>query len=113
MRPAVHASSTSSFMRSSIEVLESRIAPAGLVAVTYDAPTGVLTITATTDPLDPSANHSVHVFPTGANTFRIEANDDTDIGGFGAYLDETGKLTAVTYTGGEGGDLFQINNFKS
>ncbi|HEV7406770.1 MAG TPA: hypothetical protein VGO11_27725 [Chthoniobacteraceae bacterium] len=101
-------------MRSSIEVLESRIAPAGAVAVTYTPATGALVITASDN-----LAHSIHVFPTGPNTFRIEGQPiDGDLGPVTAidtfaYEDVTGKLAAVRYVGGNGDDALHLNNFKS
>jgi hypothetical protein len=101
-------------MRSSIEVLESRIAPAGAVAVTYTPATGALVIAASDND-----RHSIHIFPTGVNTFRIEPqhidgdlDPDTTIG-TDFYRDIIGKVTSVQYTGGDGYDEVKINNFKS
>lgn len=100
-------------MRSFIEVLESRIAPASVVNVAYTPATGKLDITSG-DPAGMDEAHAVHVFPTGPNSFRVEAQGTTTIGPGGAFFqDFTGKLTTVNYTGGDADDTFTINNFKS
>lgn len=89
-----------------IEVLESRIAPAGLVDVNYNAATGALTLTG-----DGAAN-SVGVFQTGTNTYRIEGLA-TDIETGGSTFMDIGKLTSVTINSGGGVDLYQLTNLKT
>jgi hypothetical protein len=89
-----------------IEVLESRIAPAGLVTASFTA--GVLTLDG-----DVAAN-DVHVFNTGPNTYRIEGNaTDIKLGtSTAAFQDITGKLTSVVINGQDGDDNFQLGNLS-
>lgn len=90
-----------------IEALESRIAPAGLITATLDA-AGTLTLLAN-DGLD----HSIHVFNTGLNTYRVEgdAGTSTSIGTNGnPFTDILGKVTSVIFTGGAGADSLTTTN---
>ena len=89
-----------------IEVLESRIAPAGLVAATYVSSTGELTITG-----DIAAN-DVSVFQTGPNTYRV-FGDSTDINTVGNTSFDLGKLTKLTINGGDGDDDFDLFNLRT
>ena len=61
--------------KSSIETLESRIAPAGVVTAGYDAITKILTLTG--DGVDNDAS----VFKTGPGTYRVVGNATTTIVG--------------------------------
>ena len=91
----------------SLEILESRIAPAGLVDVAYDAATGELTLTG--DGLE----NDVHIFPTGPGTHRIEGINATDIEGVGTAFFDIGKLTKLTIVGGASGDEFTLKNLRT
>jgi len=84
-----------------LERLEDRIAPAGLVTVDFS--NGVLTI----DGSD-GANHEVHLVKTGVNKFRVEGVA-TGINS----LDNTsetfrGELKHVLIEGGAGNDQFEV-----
>ena len=90
----------------SIEPLEDRIAPAGLVTVTYTAATGELTLTG-----DAAANQA-SVFLTGPNTYRIEGFA-TDINAVGVTFLDIGKLTKLTINGGDSSDSFNLLNLRT
>ena len=86
---------------SSIEVLECRVAPAGLVTVEYTAATGVLILTG-----DDLAN-TVSVFPTAAGFHRVEVSDGTALSTGGTFYD-FGKLTSVAFLGGGENDVLTL-----
>lgn len=90
----------------SIEPLEARIAPAGVVTATYIEATGELTLTG-----DAVAN-DVSLFQTGTNTYRIEGSG-TDIDVVGTTFKDIGKLTKLTITGGDGSDSFSLLNLRT
>ena len=90
----------------SIEPLEDRIAPAGVVIATYVADTGELTLTG--DTLD----NNVAVFQTGTNTYRVEGNG-TAINVIQSNFLEIGKLTKLTIVGSDGGDTFTLTNLRT
>jgi hypothetical protein len=90
----------------SIEILEDRIAPAGLVTVAYSATTGELTLTG-----DLAAN-IVSVFQVGPNQYRIEGAATTLNPGGVTFMD-IGKLTKVTILGGVGNDEFSLFNLRT
>jgi hypothetical protein len=88
-----------------VELLEMRIAPAGLVTTTFL--NGLLTI----DGGDGS-DHDVSVVKTGANTFRVTGND-TGINTVGvASKNYQGVLTGVLFEGGAGADIFAVSNLS-
>ncbi len=90
---------------SSIEPLEHRIAPAGLVAATLV--NGLLTINAA-DGLD----HDVEIVKTGLTTFRVTGLD-TAINVQGTTSKNfSGALTGVLIEGGAGGDAFNVTNLS-
>lgn len=95
----IHRSST-------LEILEDRIAPAGIVDVQYDAATGELTLTG-----DGVANE-LSVFLTGPNTYRIEGLA-TDIETGGTSFFDIGKLTKLTFLGGAGADTLELFNLHT
>ena len=72
-----------------VEPLEDRIAPAGLVTVTYSSVTGVLTLVG--DDLD----NSLDVVRTGVDTHRIEGLNGTLLTSSGGPVPpDIGKLTS-------------------
>ncbi len=90
-----------------IEALESRIAPAGIVAITYDAITGILTLAG-----DASAN-DVSIAKTGASTHRILGLGGTDLTVNTvptpiAGLADIGKITSITFNGGASADTLAL-----
>jgi hypothetical protein len=90
---------------SSLEPLEQRIAPAGLVTVTFA--NGLLTIGGAD-----GADHDVAVVKTGLSTFRVEGHE-TDINLLGQTSKNfTGALTGVLYEGGIGADTFEATNLS-
>ena len=83
------------------ERLEQRIAPAGLVTVTFSK--GLLTI----DGGD-GADHDVVILRTGTNTYRV-TGDGTDIGEVGQTSKNLrGTLKNLLFEGGIGADLFEV-----
>ncbi len=88
----------------SIEPLENRIVPAGVVTAVYDAATFTLTLTGD------GVNNEVNVFQTGASTYRVEGVA-TSINA-ATFLD-IGKLTSLTIDGGAGSDTFTLNNLRT
>ena len=91
---------------SSLEILEDRIAPAGVVAVAYNAGTGELTLTG-----DIAANE-VHVFQTGPATHRIEGVAATTLTG-GVTVQDIGALTKLTILAGDGADRITLDNLTA
>ena len=89
-----------------IEVLESRIAPAGLVTATYVSATGELTISGDI------ASNDVSVFQTGPNTYRVFGNA-TDINTVGNTSFDLGKLSKLTINCGDGDDEFDLFNLRA
>lgn len=89
-----------------LELLEARIAPAGLVTVTPGIAPGEFTLTGD------GADNDVHVFQTGPKTYRIEGID-TDIGAPGTAFLDIGKLTKLTIDGGAGSDQFMLTNLRT
>ena len=91
---------------SSVEPLEQRIAPAGLVTASFA--NGLLTVTG----FD-GADHDVELVKTGTNTFRLEGSD-TSINLPGVTSKNfTGTLSRVVYEGGSGADTFTVTNLSS
>ncbi len=94
---------TSTF--SSPEPLEQRIAPAGLVTVTFE--NGLLTIIGAD-----GADHDVALVKTGASTFRLDGFA-TDIDILGQTSKSfRGALTGVHFEGGAGADTFEVSNLS-
>ncbi len=90
---------------SSLEPLESRIAPAGVVTVTFMD--GVLTIGGAD-----GADHSVEVVKTGLNSFRVDGTD-TGINVVGTNSkDFRGVLKHVQIEGGAGADVLELTNLR-
>ncbi len=89
-----------------IEPLENRIAPAGIVTAVYDPVTFELTLTG--DGLD----NSLQIFQTGANTYRLES-ETTNINAVGIGTLDIGKLTKVTFDGRDGMDGFGLANVRT
>ncbi len=87
------------------ERLEQRIAPAGLVTLTFT--NGVLTI----DGAD-GADHDVSLVKTGAYSFRVDGNA-TDVGVLGqASKSFRGVLKGVVFEGGSGADTFDVGTLS-
>ncbi len=84
---------------SSLERLETRIAPAGMVAVTFAS--GLLTITGVD-----GADHDVEIVKTGTSTFRVEGNATgiNDVAVFSKSF--RGTLSRVVIEGGRRGGFF-------
>lgn len=87
-----------------IEILEQRIAPAGLVLVDYDEKTGVLTLEG-----DGAANLFSITKAVSGKGYRLEG-DGTDIDTAGASAMDLPKLTAVTIKGMGGDDSISLLN---
>ena len=87
------------------EPLEDRIAPAGLVTVSYSA-AGVLSLSG--DNLD----NSVDVFKTGADTYQIKGLNGTMLSSSGGPVSvlNVGKLSSVTINGNGGADDFGLTD---
>lgn len=94
------------FLRfTSPESLEQRIAPAGVVAVSFA--NGLLTISGAD-----GADHNVEVLKTGTNQFRVQGTG-TDVNVVGeSSKDFTGVLKHVVITGGVGADNFQLTKLS-
>src|SRR5262245_24114450 len=88
-----------------IELLEDRIAPAGVVTVVYSSTTGELTLTGDVD------DNNVAIFQAGLNQYRIQGNAGTLLTGNVAAID-IGKLTKLTFTGAAGADTLSLENLK-
>ncbi|MDB6150244.1 MAG: outer rane autotransporter [Chthoniobacter sp.] len=88
---------------SSPERLDERIAPAGLVTVTFA--NGLLTIAG-----PDGADHNVEIVKTGVNAFRVEglATDINELGQTSKSF--RGALTKVLIEGGAGADKFVVTN---
>lgn len=102
----------------SIEPLESRIAPASLLTVTYDVVSGALTLAddVANNAVGVDADNGFAIFKTGANTYRIVDSGGTDIGAPGVTFRDIGKVTSLSITGDEGADnsfLTGLNALKS
>jgi len=101
----MHLLSMKRSLFSSIECLESRIAPAGLVTVTFS--NGTLTISGAD-----GADHDIEIVKTGTSTFRVEGNatgiDDV------AQTSKSyrGTLNHVIIQGGVGADTFKLTNLS-
>lgn len=93
------------FYFTSPERLEERIAPAGLVTVTFL--NGLLTINGAD-----GADHDVEIVKTGTNTFRVEGNA-TDINDLGQTSKSfRGALKDVRIEGGAGADTFKLTDLS-
>ena len=87
------------------EILEERIAPAGLITATFLH--GVLTLNGAD-----GASHNVTVVKTGPRTFSVEGNS-TDINTVGQTSESyRGALTSVDIEGGSGNDIFALTNLN-
>lgn len=91
---------------SSLEILEDRIAPAGLVDVNYNEATGELTLTGD------AVSNSVSLSQTGTNTYRIEGIG-TDIETAANLFQDIGELTKLTFVGGAGDDTLRLFNLHT
>jgi hypothetical protein len=96
-----------------LEPLESRIAPAGLVAVNYNATTGALTLTGD------SAANAFDVIFVAPGVFRVLGQDDagtltdTFIGQAGDTAMTFAKVTSLTISAGEGNDAIRLFNLRT
>ena len=90
---------------SSIESLESRIAPAGLITVAYNAATGALTLDGA-DNLD----HSARIFQPAPGVLRIEGESGTEIESAGNVSFDVKRVLSLTINGGAGIDSFSLTN---
>lgn len=101
----MHLSPMKSPLVSSIECLESRIAPAGLVTVTFVG--GILTISGAD-----GADHNIEIVKTGTSSFRVDGNatgiDDVAINS----KSYRGTLNHVVIEGGTGADTFELTNLS-
>lgn len=89
-----------------VEILEARIAPAGLVLADYNAVTGELTLSGDEAP------NQVTIFQTGTNAYRIVGHG-TDIDAGGNTFRDIGKLTKLTLEGGAENDTFALQNLRT
>ncbi|HEX8311728.1 MAG TPA: hypothetical protein VF614_10445, partial [Chthoniobacteraceae bacterium] len=91
---------------SSLEPLEQRIAPAGLVTATFAD--GLLTINGTD-----GADHNVEIVKTGLNKFRVDGIG-TDVGAAGETSKSfKGVLKTIDINGGIGADTFTLTNLSA
>lgn len=96
----------------SLEALETRIAPAGIVAVDYNEATGELTLTGD------GASNAIDIFQVAKGVFRIEGRDDsatgtsTSINEVGNGGDTIQKLTRLTLNMGAGDDEIDLSNLE-
>lgn len=91
--------------RTSLEPLEERIAPAGLITATFVH--GLLAIQGSD-----GADHNVSITKTGSATFRIDGNA-TDINASGVTSKTFhGVLRSVNIQGGAGADVFALTNLS-
>ncbi len=99
----------------SIEALESRIAPASLLTVTYDAATGALALTddLANNATGAAADNLVSILKTGANTYRIADAGGTDIGATGVAFLDIGNVTSLSLIGDEGADAFFVTGVNA
>src|SRR5690349_21316018 len=87
------------------ERLESRIAPAGLVMVSFL--NGLLTLTGTD-----GADHDVEIVKTGPDTFRVDGHA-TGINEVGTSSKNfRGDLSHLRIEGGAGADTFKLTNLS-
>lgn len=97
----------------SLELLENRIAPAGLVLMEYNEKTGELILTGDDAP------NAIEIFQVAPGTFRIEGKDDagtltkTSIGEDGNGATTIKKLTSLTINLGGGNDEVDLANLRS
>ena len=94
---------------SSLEILEDRIAPAGVVTVTTNA-AGEFVIDGD------NADNQFSVFQTAPNTFRIEGLTGTTLtvdGTAGLLSFDFTKLTKITASGNGGNDVFNLSNVST
>jgi len=90
---------------SSLEILEERIAPAGLITTTFLH--GVLTVNGAD-----GASHNVNIVKTGPLTFSVEGNS-TNINTVGqASINYRGPLISIDLEGGSGNDTFVLTNLS-
>ena len=82
----------------SIEPLESRIAPASLLTVTYDVVSGALTLAddVANNAVGVDADNGFAIFRTAANAYRIVDAGGTDIGATGVTFLDIGKVTSLS-----------------
>jgi hypothetical protein len=93
----------SNILTGSIESLEQRIAPAGLVSAAFV--NGMLTIGGAD-----GNDHDISIVQTGLNTFRVEGHDTAiNVAGVSAKTYH-GVLTGISINGGSGADTFAITN---
>lgn len=88
-----------------IEPLESRIAPASLVTVAYDAKTGILTLTG-----DAADNELFILKAASGKGYQVQAGTNTSIDG--AASQDFAKLTAVKFIGGGGTDYIELKGIS-
>src|SRR5262245_7087681 len=91
---------------SSIEILEDRIAPAGIVTVVAGAP-GEFTLTGD------GADNQISIFQTESGKFRIEGLTGTTLNPGGVTSIDTNTLTRLTLIGNDGNDTFTLGNLKT
>jgi hypothetical protein len=96
----------SSLLSSSFELLEDRIAPAGIITVVENAP-GDFTLTG--DLLD----NAIIIFQTTPGSFRFEGFTGTVLDPGGVSSMDFTKLTKLTFIGNGGGDTLTINNVST
>jgi hypothetical protein len=93
-----------------VEILENRIAPAGIVTVAYSPTNGELTLTG--DLLD----NSIFIFEFGPNQHRVAGAPGTLLGPDSLEFMDVGKITNLIFTGSSGEDeltLFQLKTLTS
>lgn len=89
-------------LTSSLEHLEARIAPAGLVTLNYDAKTGVLQMNGD------GQDNGFSIYRTGPASFRIAGDSSTMIHSVAETFFDLGKLTSVLINGGGGIDAIRF-----
>jgi hypothetical protein len=96
----------SSLHSSSFEILEVRIAPAGIITIVENAP-GEFTLTG--DDLD----NEVSIFQTAPGSFRIEPFQGTLLNPGGVSFLDFPKVTKITFVGGNNNDLLSITDLST
>src|SRR5688572_21909364 len=88
---------------SSLEILEHRIAPAGVVTVDYDPVTATLTVTGD------DVSNQISIFSTGPGTNRVQIEETTSLLG-GGLFEDVGKISSLNIVGAGGSDTFRLMN---
>jgi hypothetical protein len=92
---------------SAVEILEARIVPAGIVTVGYTPATGELTLTGDT------LNNEITLVQFAPNQYRFVGASNTILNPGGIEFMDIGKLTKLTFVGGNGNDTLFVGQVKT